>query len=335
MIDLVGKRYWYFVFSLAIIIPGVISLLIPPALKPGIEFSAGTTMVIQFERPVAEASLVAELSAQGHPEAVPQRQTPVSEVAILVGTETLNQEPEKVRQRLSRQFGKLSEFTPGALLQVQFGKPVPEAELRAELTRLGHPEAALERQAAEGGELWRIALKSLVAPVTKQELKEKEPGEEAKLRQALVQRFGELREFAARDVLTVGFEGAVTAAQLRDELAAQGHPEASVTLTEPSAEAPPATGSAFAIELARLGPPRPAYGDNPAESAEAAKLQRALVERFGPLTRGEARSQLVAQFFSAVTLEEVQAELQAQGQASAQVTFEALPNGLRYSIATP
>lgn len=42
MIDIVGKRYLYFLVSLIIIIPGLISLLIPPHLNVGIDFTGGT-----------------------------------------------------------------------------------------------------------------------------------------------------------------------------------------------------------------------------------------------------------------------------------------------------
>ncbi|MBI4301283.1 MAG: protein translocase subunit SecF, partial [Chloroflexi bacterium] len=44
MLDVIGKRYWYFLLSALIIIPGLISLAIPPGLKMGIEFSSGTSM---------------------------------------------------------------------------------------------------------------------------------------------------------------------------------------------------------------------------------------------------------------------------------------------------
>ena len=43
MLNLVARRNWFYLASLLIVIPGVISLLIPPRLKPGIEFTSGTT----------------------------------------------------------------------------------------------------------------------------------------------------------------------------------------------------------------------------------------------------------------------------------------------------
>ena len=56
MLDLVGKRYWYFVLSLVVILPGLISLFIPPALLLGIEFTSGTTMTLQFKEAVEQAA---------------------------------------------------------------------------------------------------------------------------------------------------------------------------------------------------------------------------------------------------------------------------------------
>ena len=48
MINIVGKRRWFFLISSLLILPGVISLIIPPALKPGIEFTSGTALNIIF-----------------------------------------------------------------------------------------------------------------------------------------------------------------------------------------------------------------------------------------------------------------------------------------------
>ncbi len=336
MIDLVSKRFWYFALSLAVILPGLLSLLIPPALKPGIEFSSGTTMAIQFEGPVAQGALRAELAAQGHPDAVLQRQKPVSEVALLVEAGPINYQPEQLKQRLTRGFGKLSDYTVGALLQVQFAGSVSEDELRAELTRLGHPEATLERRLVDGGESWRIATKPLVAPVTRQELKETGPGEESKLREALAKRFGEPSQFAAKDVLSLSFEGAVSAEQLQGELAAQGHPEAVVSASPPPPEAEAGSGPAYTVELGRLGGPRPAYEDKPAEPGEEASLRQALVQRFGPLPQFQVTSKVVVAFPSAVSQDDFKAELQNQGRGDAQVEVEEQPGGVRFtSVVTP
>jgi preprotein translocase subunit SecF len=73
MFDFVGKRNFYYLLSLLVLLPGVISLLIPPALKPGIEFSSGTTFTARFQNAVKEQDLRSELAKLGHPEARVQK----------------------------------------------------------------------------------------------------------------------------------------------------------------------------------------------------------------------------------------------------------------------
>ena len=73
MIDFVGKRYVWFALSLLIIIPGIVSLLIPPALVPGIEFSSGTTFTLAFDKPVDQGALRTELATLGQADAIIQR----------------------------------------------------------------------------------------------------------------------------------------------------------------------------------------------------------------------------------------------------------------------
>lgn len=86
MIDFVGKRNWFYLASLLVLIPGAISLLIPPRLKPGIEFTSGTTFSVKFTVDVSSAQLKAALSDLGHPEARVQRS---SDGSFLVRTEAL------------------------------------------------------------------------------------------------------------------------------------------------------------------------------------------------------------------------------------------------------
>lgn len=86
MIDFVGKRNWFYLASLIVLIPGAISLLIPPRLKPGIEFTSGTTFSVKFTVNVSSEELKAALADLGHPEARVQR---ASDGSFLVRTEAL------------------------------------------------------------------------------------------------------------------------------------------------------------------------------------------------------------------------------------------------------
>jgi preprotein translocase subunit SecF len=69
VLDLVGKRGWFYLFSFLTLLPGTISLLIPPSLKPGIDFSSGSTFTVRFEQPVSKDELHDALSDLRHPEA--------------------------------------------------------------------------------------------------------------------------------------------------------------------------------------------------------------------------------------------------------------------------
>ena len=68
-LDLVGTRKWFFVFSGALVVASLVLLAIPPTLRPGIEFTAGTTTLVRFEREVDQAALRAAYADLGHPEA--------------------------------------------------------------------------------------------------------------------------------------------------------------------------------------------------------------------------------------------------------------------------
>jgi preprotein translocase subunit SecF len=56
LLDIVGKRYWYFLLSLIVIIPGTISLL-TNHLKLGTDFTGGTEMTISIPQPNQSSKL--------------------------------------------------------------------------------------------------------------------------------------------------------------------------------------------------------------------------------------------------------------------------------------
>jgi preprotein translocase subunit SecF len=68
-VDFIRRRGFYFVLSAAILVPGIISLLIAPSLKPGIEFSSGATFTMRFDNPVSPADVHEVMAELGHDEA--------------------------------------------------------------------------------------------------------------------------------------------------------------------------------------------------------------------------------------------------------------------------
>ena len=80
MIDVVGRRAWYFLFSALIILPGLVFLIAPPGwlsgnsgLKAGIDFSSGSILIGSFDRNVSEAQIQERLDLLDHPEALIQK----------------------------------------------------------------------------------------------------------------------------------------------------------------------------------------------------------------------------------------------------------------------
>lgn len=75
MIDFVGRRSLFYLVSLLILIPGLVSLALPGRLKSGIEFSSGTTFAARFAQPVSEMEFRAALTELGYGNARVQRAT--------------------------------------------------------------------------------------------------------------------------------------------------------------------------------------------------------------------------------------------------------------------
>ncbi|MBM25502.1 MAG: protein translocase subunit SecF [Chloroflexi bacterium] len=72
MVDFVNKRIWFFSLSLILISIGVIFLIISPGLKPGIDFTGGSTISIKFNNDTSQEDIRSELSQIGHPNSVIQ-----------------------------------------------------------------------------------------------------------------------------------------------------------------------------------------------------------------------------------------------------------------------
>ncbi len=103
--DIVGKRRLFFILSAIVIIPSILSLIIPPALNLGIEFTGGSTISVEFGVQVSEAGLRDALVDLGHPEAVVQpagdnqffiRISRLREADLVLGTTS---ESEVIKQR--------------------------------------------------------------------------------------------------------------------------------------------------------------------------------------------------------------------------------------------
>jgi|TARA_Y100000310_G_scaffold255617_1_gene263123 preprotein translocase subunit SecF len=72
-VDFVGKRGWFFVTSLLVIAPGIVFLIIAPGLKPGIDFTGGSAVTLEFQDDVTQTPLREELADLGYPDATIQK----------------------------------------------------------------------------------------------------------------------------------------------------------------------------------------------------------------------------------------------------------------------
>ena len=92
--DFVGKRIWFFVFSLIVILVGVVFLIVSPGLKPGIDFTGGSTLRLSFENDVTQSQIRTKLTELGHDGAIVQKSTSGEESDYFIRVGEL-QLPEK------------------------------------------------------------------------------------------------------------------------------------------------------------------------------------------------------------------------------------------------
>ena len=84
--NFVGKRNWFFLLSLIVIIPGIV-FLATVQLNPGIDFSGGSTLDLQFEDPVTAAQLRSAFADLGQPESIIQK---IGDNTFFIRTKTLD-----------------------------------------------------------------------------------------------------------------------------------------------------------------------------------------------------------------------------------------------------
>jgi preprotein translocase subunit SecF len=109
MLDIVGKRYWWFLISLLIIIPGIVSLLLFQV-KLGIDFTGGTIWELEFSRGnIATAEMKAIFSDHGFPDTSVQT---IGDTGVLIRTREIKSGDQKTQlaAALTSKFGKFQEL---------------------------------------------------------------------------------------------------------------------------------------------------------------------------------------------------------------------------------
>ncbi len=141
--DFVGKRIWFFLLSTIILLPGVVFLIIAPGLKPGIDFTGGSTVMFEVTETVTQDTLRRVMAADlGHPDAEIQKldvmfSVPPHEVTQddlhrkMVELGYPNEVIDEVIQRIDVMFNVTDEVTQDALRDV--------------MADLGHPDAVIQK----------------------------------------------------------------------------------------------------------------------------------------------------------------------------------------------
>ena len=88
MIDIVNKRNWFFLISIFLLVPGIISMLVF-GFRLGIDFSSGTVMTLRFSQNVDQSALRQQMATLGYADATIQK---TSEGDFLVRTKDINSE---------------------------------------------------------------------------------------------------------------------------------------------------------------------------------------------------------------------------------------------------
>ena len=145
--DLVAKRYWFLLVSLIMVLPGLISLVGPGGIQPGIDFTSGSIMTLRFDRNVEQSALRQAYAELGHDEAIIQRS---DDGAYIVRTSPLAgeergesgdvqtaSERQRVEDDLVRRFGSLTVLSFDQVSPIVAGEIVRNSVLAVLLACVG------------------------------------------------------------------------------------------------------------------------------------------------------------------------------------------------------
>jgi preprotein translocase subunit SecF len=111
LIDIIGRRYWFFLLSGLVIVPGLIALLVF-GLKPSIDFTGGTLWEMsKFEKPVDPAVVRAVFAQNGITDVSVQSSTQGSEQGLLLRSAHIDpQTKANLEAAMKAQLGNYTEL---------------------------------------------------------------------------------------------------------------------------------------------------------------------------------------------------------------------------------
>jgi preprotein translocase subunit SecF len=106
MLDIIGKRFWFFLISGVFILIAIVSLAVF-GLKPSIEFSSGSLLTVTLQTPVDYTQFEQAVTDLGYPDAIVQK---VGDTDYLIRTKELSEDAKaQLEAGLTASFGTLSE----------------------------------------------------------------------------------------------------------------------------------------------------------------------------------------------------------------------------------
>lgn len=121
LMDIVGKRKWYYILSVAIIVPGLIGMLVSmiqfgAPLRLGIDFTSGSLMELQFQQPADPAEVRALVRSFRHDgleltDSAVTTAEQLGQQTILIRSKFLEPEPkEALQERIRTEIGEFTEL---------------------------------------------------------------------------------------------------------------------------------------------------------------------------------------------------------------------------------
>lgn len=110
MLDLVGKRNLWFLISLILLVPGVISLILS-GLKLGIDFTGGTAWEMRMSEPVTVTEVRDVLNENGFGDAVVQTSDENTVIIRMGEIEEGSAQKEAISEDLQSRFGEFEELS--------------------------------------------------------------------------------------------------------------------------------------------------------------------------------------------------------------------------------
>jgi preprotein translocase subunit SecF len=106
MLDIIGKRFWFFLISGVLILIAVVSLSVF-GLKRSIEFESGSLLTVRLETSVDFTEFQQEVANLGYPDVIVQK---VGDTDYLIRTQILSEDAKaQLESGLTARFGTLSE----------------------------------------------------------------------------------------------------------------------------------------------------------------------------------------------------------------------------------